>query len=387
MPTILFAGDSVVITACFTPKDTSTQIDTIMLAAGCFNLPIDLIGNANIPIIFASDHDFGPVIVDSTKCDTVGVYNIGKMPFTLTTNWVLDKMGVNFTFDNLGSNLPAKSFGSDDLPIVLNPGAKVLLNFCYTPHAEEHDSSVVHWGTTLADPYKHSKKDSSRLYGEGVRTGFVWDRTEQPMTININGIDSLIIRVYLFNNAPRGSGAPPAHVDSVFITGVNAAEFYILSNERGFNPPDNFDLNSGDSVWFDIVFNPSRVTPKPPLDIFQYAQLVARDRSETDKVIDFTGVRTNGSGVKETPQQSQFSIFPNPATGNGIIISFSLSEPTEAGSIISIFDVLGREVYRNTTMSGTSQIALSIKDLQNGMYYARLTSGNMTTSGKFEILK
>jgi len=284
LPTTLRAGDSAIITVCFTPTDTTTQKDTLLLSTNCKPAPVQLIGNAGIPIIWASNHDFGGVLVDSTKCDTVGVYNIGKFPFTLTTQWVLQNMGVNFTFATVGT---APALGSNDLPITLKPGQKVLLDFCYTPHKEEHDSTVQNWGTTLQDPYKHSNKDSSILYGSGVTTGFIWDRSQQAYTVTCD--DSEIVRMYLLNNATPGPFVPAALVDSVYITGPNANEFYILRNQKGFTPLRNFNLNPAESIWVDVVFKPNLAQPLPAKYAQRIAEIVATGPGEKDKIINFTG--------------------------------------------------------------------------------------------------
>jgi hypothetical protein len=283
LPATLYAGDSVVFTACFTPSDTTTQLDTLLIKGGCIPIPIDLKGNAVIPIIWASDHDFGSVLVDSTKCDTVGVYNIGKAPFTLTKNWVLDNFDPTFSFSAFGTAFP-KTYGSNDLPITLNPGQKVLLRFCYTPTAEQNDTTTQFWGTTLEAPYQHSNKDLSKLSGAGVRTGFVWDRSIQPDTVIC--ADSEIVRVYLINNA-SGSTSPAAHVDSVYFRGPDVAEFYVLRNQLGFAPATNFSIKAGDSVWFDVVFK-ANLNDVPKYHV-RHAQLVAVDVSEKEKIIDFSG--------------------------------------------------------------------------------------------------
>ena len=277
LPVDLNPGDSLTITACFTPKDSVTQRDTIELVNDCFGEPIDLIGKPAIPLIVAGNRDFGNVLVDSTKCDTVSIRNVGNAPFTLTTQWVLHNI-VNFKFRD--TNL---------LPMKLNPGQVVYLYFCYTPHAEQVDTTVQNWGTSLLEPYKHAIKDSSILRGAGVRSGFIWDRTVQEQTVTCD--DSAIVRVHLLNNATKGSGSPSTHVTTVNFSGADASEFYILANQLhgGSGPFGDFDLNAGDSIWVDVVFKPSLAKPIPPKYDDRHADLVASGPSEKDQVIKFTG--------------------------------------------------------------------------------------------------
>lgn len=273
LPTTIYAGDSVGITGCFAPIDTFTQKDTLLIGTSCKPIPVQLIGNAGIPVIWASNHDFGSVIVDSTRCDTVGVYNFGKFPFTLTKQWILQNYGVNFTFRDTAN-----------LPLILKPKQKVLLDFCYTPHAEQADSTVQNWGTDLEGKYKHSNKDSSILYGRGVTTGFIWDRSVQPFDVVCE--DSNLQRVYLLNNAKPGPGVPDAYVTNVYFAGPDSAEFNIVNSQLGYTPLKNFALHPGDSIWVDIVFKADLT--KTPKYADRRAQIVAHGESQNNRIIDLT---------------------------------------------------------------------------------------------------
>ncbi|MDP4230323.1 MAG: hypothetical protein Q8916_07980, partial [Bacteroidota bacterium] len=324
LPVSIGPGDSLIINACFTAKDTATQHDTIELVNDCFTEPIDLIGNGVIPQIIASDHDFGTVIKDSTKCDTVGVRNVGKAPFMLTTSWVLHNI-VNFDFSD-----------SSRLPMLLKPGQVVYLTFCYTPHSVGTDTTVQNWGTTLENPYKHSIKDTSILRGKGVKTGFVWDRTVQQQTVTCEDTD--IVRVHLLNNAIKGSSNIPAHVDSIYFTGPDASEFYILATQ--FGRTKNFDLRPGDSIWVDVVFKPTLAKPMPAKYADRHADLVASNHSsdpqEDDQIIAFTGT------VKYAATTSTPSILNYGDVALGIVNSrsFLLCDTGTAPLIIKSFGPL-----------------------------------------------
>ncbi len=278
LPADIKPGDSLWITACFSAKDSLTQRDTIMLVNDCFTSPIDLVGKGAIPLIVAGNRDFGNVIVDSTKCDTVSVRNVGDADFTLTTDWVLHNTK-NFNF-----------IDSTRLPIIMKPGQVVYLTFCYTPHAEQLDTTVQNWGTTEQDPYKHAIKDSSLLRGRGVKSGFVWDRTVQEQSVTCD--DSTVVRVYLFNNA-TGLGSPNAHVDSVIVVpapDTDPGEFHMLRNQLGYTPLGNYDLKPGDSTWVDVVFKANLAKPWPQKYADRHMQLIAVNRKlEQDQIIDFTG--------------------------------------------------------------------------------------------------
>jgi hypothetical protein len=374
LPTALKPGDSLTMTVCYNAKDTAAQYDTLIINSDCYNTPISLAGSGWVPLIWASNHDFGSVIVDSTKCDTVGVYNIGQKPFTLTKNWVLDHIDSAFSFNTTG-DLSQHSYGSDDLPIVIDPGKKVLLNFCYTPFTYQLDTTTLFWGTSLEAPYKHSVKDYSKLSGEGYKIGFVWDRAEQPDTVYSN-TDSQIVRVYLLNLTTPGIGAPSAHVDSVFLTGTNADEFYIRSNQLGFTPMVNFNLRPGESIWIDIVFKPSLVSPLPALSAPQIAQLIAHDVSEKDKIINFIGRRV-ATEVVTAVSQNAFTIRPNPAQDEIEVEYFN--PESRSREKVYIFDALGAKVYSSDEiMTGSTTLHIDTRNLPSGMYLLRI--GNASQS-------
>ena len=93
---------------------------------------------------------------------------------------------------------------------------------------------------------------------------------------------------------------------------------------------------------------------------------------------------TGSSSVKELPQKLALSIRPNPANGNSIFISFTQAE--EENFEVQIFDVLGRELYKRTII-GSNTAEIPIRNLQNGIYYARITCGAKIVSEKFEVVR
>jgi hypothetical protein len=373
LPATLYAGDSVVFTACFTPTDTTTQLDTILISAGCNNLPIDLAGNAAIPVIYASDHDFGAVFVDSTKCDTVGVTNIGSVPFTLTKNWVLDNFDPAFSFSAFGTNFP-KTFGSNDLPITLTPKQKVLLSFCYSPTAEQSDTTTQFWGTSLEAPYQHSNKDFSKLSGRGVRSGFVWDRKQQVFYLDQNlQVTSDTQRVWLVNISNLSTP-----VDSVFLSGPDASDFKMIKNKLGFNPLTTFNIPASDSIWVDVAFIPDLT--KVPKFADRHATLTAASSGETSQTIDLVGTWQK-SGISQAPPPPHFAIYPNPVSGSSIIVSF---DKLTSGTL-AVYDVLGRELFHQPIPSSIPNMIVPVINMTPGMYYVKVVTTDGNELQKFEV--
>jgi plastocyanin len=80
-----------------------------------------------------------------------------------------------------------------------------------------------------------------------------------------------------------------------------------------------------------------------------------------------------------------FSIRPNPASGYSAICFFSV--PLDGNTTLAIFDVLGREMYKQNVLSGVSNIEIPIRNLSQGIYYVRLTSETGTLTEKMEVAR
>ncbi len=86
--------------------------------------------------------------------------------------------------------------------------------------------------------------------------------------------------------------------------------------------------------------------------------------------------------VKETNLPEIFSIYPNPAEGNLLSVAFAPIQDEK--SFLSIYDILGREVFHQAISIGSSTMEIPIRDLHPGSYYIRLISSNGTVGSKFE---
>lgn len=236
LPAILNAGESLTIEVCFTAKDTGVvHVDTLFMMTDCFEVPIAVQGAGITPIIYATDIDFGPVRVGDTRCKELEVKNEGTAPLTLTRDYFLHNMD-EFSF-------PDESL----LPITLQPGQSVKLEFCYTPKDLGSDSTHNDWGTNLRDPFLKQRKDWSYLIGRAVRPGLAWDRSRQAFEVECE--EQTIHRVYLFNNQTLSET-----VVRVFFDGPDAGEWKMLANQPGYNPLEGFDMKPGDSIWVDLQF-------------------------------------------------------------------------------------------------------------------------------------
>ncbi|HYM20844.1 MAG TPA: hypothetical protein VEW28_07565, partial [Candidatus Kapabacteria bacterium] len=249
-PTSLKPGDTLAVTVCFDSKDTLQHLDSLILQTSCFKAPLTLVGPGGTPLIYATDHDYKQVVVNSQVCDTVSVTNVGTMSFTITGETLHDP--ANFTFDAAAS--PTK------LPATLKPGQRAVFTFCFNPTAVGFDSTWVDWQTDMKGTYKDSIKAWSYLRGTGIKPGVVWDRItqfdtticDQPFIRRVNLISKAITNTDLFG---------------LYFDGPDYAEYVVDSNQVGYTPladkNNTYTMKRGDTIWVEYTWKPDLTkTPK-----------------------------------------------------------------------------------------------------------------------------
>ena len=104
---------------------------------------------------------------------------------------------------------------------------------------------------------------------------------------------------------------------------------------------------------------------------------------------DFSLILTGNSltlGVEDNIALTDFSLFPNPSKGE-FTISFDSSSNNIDKVSINIYDIGGREVYNNIFINTSSRFneTISLKDIQSGVYIAKISQGNSSSSHKIVI--
>ncbi len=378
IPVALKPNDTLKVSLCFEAKDKGRYNDSLILLTDCFTAPIPVIGEAGTPLIIATDIDFGSVALGSQSCLPLTITSVGSLPFLLTKNWLLH--------DTSKFSMDPQSVGK--LPVTLNPGKSITLSFCYKPISiNSLDSTTVDWKTDITQPFTDSIKSWSFLRGKPakpVKPGVYWDRSRLSFFADSTvAPDSVIERINLVN-----SSSARTHVTNMFIFGADAQEYYILTTQRGTNP-GAFDMNVGDILWVDVVFKPDLTKPYPLRYADRHANLVATNFNNETKSDDSTIAALIGtwakSDVKSATQPMKFTIQPNPVSGNSVIISFASPQGNKAS--LSVYDILGREVYSKNILSGDTKFEIPIANFSNGTYYARLVSGSNFATQKFEIAR
>jgi len=84
------------------------------------------------------------------------------------------------------------------------------------------------------------------------------------------------------------------------------------------------------------------------------------------------------SGITEETLANNISVFPNPAIDR-LVIETSNNEKVNA---VKVFDVLGKLLVDNK-VEGTERLELNVTDLEKGIYYMEITTGNGKAVKKF----
>lgn len=158
LPIYLTPGDTLKVQICFNPRDTFDFNDSLILRTTCFDAPLPLTGSAGTPLIYATDIDFGDVVVGSTSCKELTISNKGKLPFILTRNWLLHNSNV-FEMDPTYAGY---------LPFSILPGKSFKIIICYSPKSLGGDSTTIDWNTDIEGKFANQIKSWSFLKGNSI---------------------------------------------------------------------------------------------------------------------------------------------------------------------------------------------------------------------------
>jgi hypothetical protein len=185
--------------------------------------------------------------------------------------------------------------------------------------------------------------------------------------------------------------------------GAVAGETYIYNNEwqaiwRVYNYGANADLITcfGIFEWYVsgitatnipgelyIVISQFYINPGGTIIILHTTDYGAH-WTEYDHQIPPVAVSRNSTVV---PAKVSLSLFPNPCNDE-TLLTFNL--PYNCDIELKIYDLNGREVSLVTAgeyAAGEYKVKLDARDLSSGIYFARLTAGNMQETVKMVLLK
>jgi hypothetical protein len=87
------------------------------------------------------------------------------------------------------------------------------------------------------------------------------------------------------------------------------------------------------------------------------------------------------SGVKNSVQEGSFNVWPSIATTTVHV----MMENSETASHFVLFDEIGREVFEQNLLPGTTQFEVPVSDLTSGIYLGRITNSSCVRNAKIII--
>jgi plastocyanin len=165
---------------------------------------------------------------------------------------------------------------------------------------------------------------------------------------------------------------------NVLIKNVGSAPFsvtsYLLSDTTNYTVSGSFPalLAPNASIMVNICFHP-KSEGSYSAGIDWNSDLESAFKHSVKDHTSLMGQATPKQSVKENAENTSFSIHPNPANGNSIVVTFGNGglrvRPTERETSLKMYDVLGREVYHQTIAADQEKLIIPIGSLPEGTYY------------------
>ncbi|MBI1305251.1 MAG: T9SS type A sorting domain-containing protein [Bacteroidetes bacterium] len=208
------------------------------------------------------------------------------------------------------------------------------------------------------------------------------------------------ISVAIKNNGPDDIAAD----DTIFIQVIFANE----SNQVIFAAPSTTTLSplkafgktlaNGDTMHVNFGINYSYYT-KSSINAKLQVLVVAINRSANGLVTESSTVANNakiqniiwrnpqgwGVGISDVNSSDMISVYPNPASDN-ITVEMNVISVSQ-NSVVEIFDLQGKLVKSVELAAGTINQSIDISDLSKGMYIVKMTSGDISSQQKLQVVR
>ncbi|HYM19400.1 MAG TPA: choice-of-anchor D domain-containing protein [Candidatus Kapabacteria bacterium] len=366
-PTAVKPGTNLSLNICFSPRDTSSLTDTVILTGECGNLFKYIIqGKGASGLINATDYTFAETAQGDKTCVTGAIKNTGSLPFILQGATLSDSS--NFSID--------AAFLST-LPVTISPGDSITATVCFNPTDKDSHTGTLTWKTNIPHTLDSRMKSVSILNGKGYNAGVVWSPSPTTMSVDTSkGQTNATTRVYLAN---RGT-SKRIIVNSISITGGDSTSFTITNASYGLPITFPFTLNTQDSFWVDVQFKPDTTKGYAPRNSYINSTYTLEGSTLGQFVISpLVGNFFGSAGVAATTEQPAFEAN---LYGTRLVMFM----PSGVGSTVdcSVFDLLGRKVggENNLDVIEGSGVGLTVGNLPTGVYIVRISSGGKQWSTK-----
>jgi hypothetical protein len=389
-PLSIAPGDSQTITVRFTPSAGGARPATLNIMSNdvdesTYNFAIQGTGVA-MPEINVKGNGVnivdGDVTAGVSNNTDFGSLNLGS---NAIRTFVIQNKGVgtlNVTSIGFAGAAEFTIVGSPSMPASIAPNDSVIISVqfaattvgirtavinIYSNDADEATYNFLLQGTTLGIPEINVK-------GNGVD---IADGDATPGAANFTdfgpvNLDNYVQKSFIIEN--KGLGI--LNVSDINFTGANASDFTLYGA-----PSFPVSVAAGGSQAFVVQFKPAASGIRTGK-----VTIVNTDNDEAsyDFAVAGTGITTTGIG--DLASATSMKVFPNPA-GNSAVISLSLGE--KATISVSVSDISGRVVapaIEKTFNAGEQTMELNTAELNDGIYFLRITDGTSTSNVKLVIM-
>jgi len=355
---------------CFTVKINNRLADA--------SAPIGIIDNNGNGILLrytrtAPSYSITTSPIKSLRPDSI-VFLQQKVGVEVCTTFVLKNTGV------------AASSNINFLSAKLRKGNQSFTIKSITPalpvKAASQDSFTIELCFNAEDSLRH--KDSLVISTDCFDIPITLDARSSTGLINAENLD--------FGQVQVGNEL----CKTLFVRNAGSAAF-TLTKSWLLTDNVNFALDAQSEAALPLQILPGKGVP---IKVCFHPQAAGKDTASVDWKTDIDSIYADvlkshslltGEGtpliinsVHSSPLIS-FDVRPNPASGNSVFVTFS--DLQDSKITLSIYDVLGREVFKKDILAGTSKMEVPIRYLPEGVYYVRLTSDSGILTKKMEVVR
>ena len=91
-------------------------------------------------------------------------------------------------------------------------------------------------------------------------------------------------------------------------------------------------------------------------------------------------VTVTGTASIPTELQLNFDISPNPVSNS---LNLKFNQNISTGILVEIYDILGKLIYKETSVMNNQRNTIDVSDLNRGIYIVKIYSGNNISIKKF----
>jgi len=274
-----------------------------------------------------------------------------------TVNTILHAaLGTHYTFDNVSSGILHHKYMVVDQdapasdPLVLTGSH----NWSAAADNDNDENTLIVHDATIANIYYQSFVKRF-VDNDGV----LFELTGPPTAVNDSAqtaADQVVTVEVLLNDIKQSPVALTIETQS-----VNGNAYIPFSNPNVISYLPNPGFTGMDSITYKIAY------------------LASPDLFATAKVY-FKVVPSNGIG--DTSGKNRLLVYPNPAQNGNVNVSCFL--PSADNGILQLLDITGKVIFEQaeSISSGENNLNYSFRDIENGIYFIRLTTSNAVWNQK-----